>query len=84
MLWLLLLLPPPPHVLTVAPATWHRRLGYPGPAALSSLSRSSFTNCIINKHDIHHVCQLGKHIRLPFSISSNRVNATFDSIHLDL
>jgi hypothetical protein len=32
-----------PHVLTiVAPTMWHRRLGHPGPDALSSLSRSSF------------------------------------------
>jgi hypothetical protein len=32
-----------PHTLTVvAPATWHRRLGHPGPDDLSSLSWSSF------------------------------------------
>jgi hypothetical protein len=32
-----------PHALTVvAPTTWHRRLGHPGPNALSNLSRSSF------------------------------------------
>jgi hypothetical protein len=32
-----------PHALTVvAPTTWHRRLGHPGPDSLSSLSRSSF------------------------------------------
>jgi hypothetical protein len=38
-----------PHVLTVvAPTTWHRRLGHPGPDALSSLSRSSFIHCTNN------------------------------------
>jgi hypothetical protein len=68
----------------VAPATWHRRLGHPGPDALSSLSRSSFINCTSNKHDLCHACQLGKHIRLPFSSSSNRVAKAFDLIHLDL
>jgi hypothetical protein len=31
-----------------------------------------------------HACQLGKHIRLPFSSSSNRVAKAFDLIHLDL
>jgi hypothetical protein len=32
-----------PHALPpVAPTTWHRRLGHPGPDALSSLSWSSF------------------------------------------
>jgi hypothetical protein len=68
----------------VASATWHRRLGHLGPNALSSLSRSSFINCINNKHDLCHACQLGKHIRLPFSSSSNRVAKAFDLIHLDL
>jgi hypothetical protein len=74
-----------PHVLTVvALATWHRRLGHPGLDALSSLSRSSFINCTTNKHDLCHVCQLGKHIRLPFPSSSNHAAKAFDLIHLDL
>jgi hypothetical protein len=68
----------------VAPATWHRHLGYPGPDTLSSLSRSSFINCTCSKHDLCHACQLGKYIRLPFSSSSNRVAKDFDLIHLDL
>jgi hypothetical protein len=68
----------------VAPATSHCRLGHPGPHALSSLSMSSFINCTSNKHDLYHACQLEKHIRLPFSSSSNRVAKAFDLIHLDL
>jgi hypothetical protein len=61
-----------PHSLTiVAPATWHRRLGHPDPDALSSLSRSLFINCISNKHEFCHACQLEKYTRLPFSSSSN-------------
>jgi hypothetical protein len=68
----------------VAPATWHHRLGHSGPDALSSLSRSSFINCISNKHDLCHACPLGKHIRLPFSSSSNHAAKAFDLIHLDL
>jgi hypothetical protein len=68
----------------VAPSTWHRRLVHLGPNALSSLSRSSFINCISNKHDLCHTRQLEKYIRLPFSSSSNRAAKAFDLIHLDL
>jgi hypothetical protein len=74
-----------PHALTVvAPTTWHRRLGHPGPAALSNLSRSSFIQCTSTKHDFCHAYQLGKHTRLPFCSSSHRVEHPFDLIHLDL
>jgi hypothetical protein len=61
-----------PHALTVvAPTTCHHRLGHPDPDVLSSLSRSSFIQCISNKHDFCHACQLGKHTRLPFCSSSH-------------
>jgi hypothetical protein len=74
-----------PHALTVvAPTTWHRRLGHPGPDALSGLSRSSFIQCTSNKHDFCHACQLGKHTRLPFCSSSHRAKHPFDLIHFDL
>jgi hypothetical protein len=63
---------------TVAPTTWNRRLGHPGPDALSSLSRSSFIHCTSNKHEFCHACQLGKHTRLPFHSSSHRVEHPFD------
>jgi hypothetical protein len=70
-----------PHALTaVAPTTWHRRLGHPGP----SLSRSSFIQCTNKKHDFCRACQLGKHTRLPFCSSSHRAEHPFDLIHLDL
>jgi hypothetical protein len=74
-----------PHALAaVAPTTWHRRLGHPGPDALSSLSRSSFIHCTSNKHNFCHACQLGKHTRLPFHSSSHHAEQPFDLIHLDL
>jgi hypothetical protein len=63
---------------------WHHHLGHPGPAALSSLSRSSFIQCTIKKHDFCHACQLGKHTTLPFYSSSHRAEHPFDLIHLDL
>jgi hypothetical protein len=74
-----------PHALTAAaPTTWHRHLGHPGPATLSSLSRSSFIQCTSTKHDFCHACQLGKHTRLPFCSSSHSSEHPFDLIHLDL
>jgi hypothetical protein len=74
-----------PHALVVvALTTWHRRLGHPGPDALSSLSMSSFIHCTSNKHEFCHICQLGKHTRLPFHSSSHRAEHPFDLIHLDL
>jgi hypothetical protein len=74
-----------PHTLTVvAPTTWHCRFGHLDPDALSSLSRSSFIQCISNKHDFCHACQLGKHTRLPFCSSSHRAEHTFDLMHIDL
>jgi hypothetical protein len=73
------------HALTiVALTTWHRRLGHPGPDALSSLSRSSFIQCTSKKHNFCHAYQLGKHTRLPFCSSSHRAKHPFDLIHLDL
>jgi hypothetical protein len=74
-----------PHALTtVAPTTWHRRLGHPSFDVLSSLSQSSFIQCTSKKHDFCHACQLGKHTRLPFCSSSHRAKHPFDIIHLDL
>ena len=74
-----------PRVLAVvAMSTWHRRLGHPGPDALSSLSRSSFISCTSTTYDFCHACQLGKHTRLPFSSSSSHVEKAFDLLHLDL
>jgi hypothetical protein len=74
-----------PHALTVvAPTMWHRRLCHAGPAALSSLPRSSFIQCTSTKHEFCHACQLGKHTRLPFCSSSHRAEHPFDLIHLDL
>jgi hypothetical protein len=46
-----------PHALIiVAPTTWHRRLGHPGPDTLSNLSRSSFIQCTSKKYDFCHAC----------------------------
>ena len=70
-----------------APSTtlWHRRLGHVGPEALSKLLSSNAITCN-KRHDTHvcHACQLGRHVRLPFSLSNSRALRPFDLIHCDL
>jgi len=64
---------------------WHHRLGHLGHAALSKLISSNAISC--NKRHIDHVChayQLGRHVRLPFSVSHSRAAHPFDLIHCDL
>jgi len=72
-------------VATPSPTTWHRRLGHPGKATLQSLAQSSSIVCSKPEDDsLCHACQLGRHIRLPFSISLSRAAKNFDLIHCDL
>lgn len=76
-----------PHVFlsTVAPSNlWHRRLGHPGHDVMMSLQKSSTISC--NKVDRYtcHACQLGKHIRLPFSSSTSTFTVPFHFVHCDL
>jgi hypothetical protein len=64
---------------------WHRRLGHLGHDALSRLVSSSAIPC--NKSESEHLChacQLGRHLRLPFSQSTSRAVNNFDLIHCDL
>jgi hypothetical protein len=64
---------------------WHRRLDHLGTDALSKLISSNVISC--NKcttKPLCHACQLGRHVRLPFSLSSSRASKPFDLIHCDL
>lgn len=64
---------------------WHRCLGHLGREALSCLVASSVISC--NNSELEtlcHACQLGRHVRLPFSHSSTRANKNFDLVHCDL
>jgi len=76
----------------VAPATaqalvaaslslWHRRLGHPSPAAITSLRKRSLISCNKSDRSLHHACQLGKHVRLPFSASTSKTTTPFEFIH---
>ena len=65
--------------------TWHRRLGHPGRDVLAELSRSTDVPGTRAPADpLCHACQLGRHVRLPFSSSSSHATHAFDLVHCDL
>nr|GEU43490.1 ribonuclease H-like domain-containing protein [Tanacetum cinerariifolium] len=65
--------------------TWHQRLGHPGDEVLRSISSRQFISCNKAKSThVCHVCQLGKHVKLPFHSSNSLVKHSFDIIHFDL
>jgi hypothetical protein len=68
----------------ISTPTWHRRLGHPGIDVLSQLTSSSVIQCSRSSLDLCHACQLGCHIRLPFSSLSTCTEQPFDIIHCDL
>ncbi|GJU13467.1 ribonuclease H-like domain-containing protein, partial [Tanacetum coccineum] len=75
----------PQAFLSVSPTTWHQRLGHPGEDVLRSLISRQFISCNKEKSPhICHACQLGKHVRLPFSSSNSIVTHCFEIIHSDI
>lgn len=66
--------------------TWHRRLGHPGVQVFSTLRSNKAISVAPNSHDtsLCHACQLGRHVRLPFSTSMSRTTKPFELIHCDL
>jgi len=79
--------PTAPCVLIATPSssTWHRRLGHPGKETLQHLAHSSSIACHQPTDDhLCHACQLGRHVRLPFSSSLSRASKPFDLLHCDL
>ncbi|GKC88073.1 ribonuclease H-like domain-containing protein [Tanacetum coccineum] len=75
-----------PHaLLSVSPSTWHQRLRHPGEEVLRSLVSRDFISCNKEKSPhICHACQLGKHVRLPFSSSNYVVTRSFEIVHSDI
>jgi hypothetical protein len=52
---------------------------------MTSLRRLAFIKCNkVRRPSVCHACQLGKHVRLPFSSSTTSSSAVFDLIHCDL
>ncbi|GJR57528.1 ribonuclease H-like domain-containing protein [Tanacetum coccineum] len=74
-----------PQTYLVSQHTWHQRLGHPGSDVLRSLVSNNLISCNKTKSPVLcHACQLGKHVRLPFSISETIVKQPFDIVHSDL
>jgi hypothetical protein len=77
--------PPPVLVSTTSSTTWHRRLGHPGPDVMTKITSSLDPSCSRGHFEgLCHACQLGRHTRLPFTISSSRAEQAFDLVHCDL
>ncbi|GJR36827.1 ribonuclease H-like domain-containing protein [Tanacetum coccineum] len=74
-----------PQAFLVGQQTWHQRLGHPGSEVLRLLVSNNLISCNKTQSSVlFHACQLGKHVRLPFSLSKTIVKALFDIIHSDL
>lgn len=76
--------PPAAYTATTTSGTlWHRRLGHLGLDALARLS----TIILVSKDGLSglcHACQLGRHIRLPYTTSFTRASANFELLYCDL
>jgi hypothetical protein len=72
--------------VTTSFTTWHRRLGHPGRDVLAQISHSGDISCTrTTAEHLCQACQLGRHVRLPFSSSSSSHAAhAFDLIHCDV
>ncbi|GKC52947.1 ribonuclease H-like domain-containing protein, partial [Tanacetum coccineum] len=77
---------PTPHaLLSVSPSTWHQRLGHPGEDVLRSLKSRQYISYNKEKSShLCHACQLGKHVRLPFTSSDSIVTRSFEIVHSDI
>ena len=72
-------------VTTLSTIDWHRRLGHPGKDAFQHLTQSSSIICSKpGDTSLCHACQLGRHVRLPFTSSMSRASKPFDLVHCDL
>lgn len=61
---------------------WHRRLGHIGHDALTRLSQASVIPPPRGVAPVCHACQLGRHVRLPFTSSFTRASAKFEFMFL--
>jgi transposase InsO family protein len=79
---------PPTHLaLTTAAVSvdlWHARLGHPGRHTLSQILHSSDFNCNKSAAHVCSSCQLGKHVRQPFSSSQTVTYFPFQLVHSDV
>jgi hypothetical protein len=75
-----------PSSMAASVDLWHQRLGHPHAATLSNLLSEFSILCNKDPHDISvcESCELGKHVRLPFSTSQSSSTFPFELIHCDL
>nr|GEZ00598.1 ribonuclease H-like domain-containing protein [Tanacetum cinerariifolium] len=72
-------------LMSLSTSTWHQRLSHPSDDVLRSLSSRNFISCNKEKSPhVCHACQLGKHVKLPFSSSTSIVSSCFEIIHSDI
>lgn len=76
----------PPIALHASVDTWHKQLGHPNNATLSSLLQNFKIPCDRDSHDpsLCTSCQRGKHVRLPFSESVTQTYFPFSLLHCDV
>nr|GEW07629.1 ribonuclease H-like domain-containing protein [Tanacetum cinerariifolium] len=75
----------PVVLLSFSSTTWHRRLGHPRDDVLRRLESRNLISCHKPKLPaLCHVCQLGKHVKLPSYNSKSSVNSVFEIIHSDI
>jgi len=76
-------LPPTAALVVGASLPWHRRLGHPSHEVMTKLA-SVIPSCTKEtSNSLCHACQLGRHIRSPFTSSTSRASNNFDLIHCD-
>jgi hypothetical protein len=74
------------HAATNNVELWHQRLGHPGRDCLLQALRPFSFDFDCNKTNAHicQACQLGKHVRLPFSNSQSSTFFPFQLLHADV
>lgn len=70
--------------VAATPSLWHKRLAHANNELLKSLLSSNSFSCNKDSIPFCNACQLGKHLKLPFSLSSNKSTKPFDIVHSDL
>lgn len=75
----------PVAFISIRASLWHQHRGYHGAHVFNHLVASHLNDCNKTPNTIIcQACQLGKHIQLPFSISSSIVSGLFDIIHSNM